>query len=128
MQSTLRDIIYRCIIVLGWMGKAKDLPTLNERMLNDSDGKLRGFSATAMRQIWYNYKSTKETITRYISDAIRKEENEEAIIGMIITLQDLHKKKFGIKESQYGDVSGDVALAKNRAVADLDKMFKDNLL
>jgi hypothetical protein len=121
--SNLRDIRYRCIIVLGWTGASKDLLTLNERMLNDPEGQLRGFSATAMRQIWY--KNTKNAITQYVNEAIRKENNEEALIGMIITLQDLHKMKFGIKESKYGDISGDIAYAKQKAIIALDKILKD---
>ncbi|MEI7870066.1 MAG: HEAT repeat domain-containing protein [Candidatus Methylumidiphilus sp.] len=124
IRSNLRDIRYRCIIVLGWVGTSIDLPILYERMVNDPDGQLRGFSATAMRQIWYKNKNAKDEITKYLNEAIRKEENEEAIIGMIITLQDLQKKKFGIKESQYGDISGDVVLSKQKAITNLDKMFK----
>ena len=128
MHSTIRDIRYRCIIVLGWLGKAKDLIILNERMINDPDGELRGFSATAMRQIWNNYKNTKEIITRFINNALRKEENDKAIANMVITLQDLHKKKLGIKESEYGDVSGDITQAKKKSISILDKMLKDNSL
>lgn len=125
LKSKNHDIRYRCIIVLGWVGTTADLDILYERMINDQDAELRGFCATAMRQIWYNHKDTKDKITKYINEAIRNETNEEAIIGMIITLQDLHKKKFGIKESAYGDVSGDVALAKQKAIAALDKIFKE---
>lgn len=122
--SPIRDIRYRCIIVLGWIGNSKELPLLNERMVNDPDEELREFGATAMRQIWFNHKNTSDEITKYINNAIRNENSEKALIGMIITLQDLHRKKFGIKESQEGDISGDVIAAKAKAIKYLDTIFK----
>lgn len=124
ITSPIRDIRYRCIIVLGWVGNSKDLSLLNERMINDSDEELREFGATAMRQIWFNHKKTSDDITKYINNAIRNENSEKALIGMIITLQDLYRKKFGIKESQEGDLSGDAIAAKAKAIKYLDTIFK----
>ncbi|CAM3510662.1 HEAT repeat domain-containing protein [Zobellia roscoffensis] len=123
IKSANRDIRYRCIIVMGWVGTTMtDLDVLNERMINDEDGQLRGYAATAMRQIWYNKKSVKNRVTKYIKEAIESEKDPEALTGMIITLQDLHKKKLGIKESNYGDVSGDVQEAKLKAIKMLSKL------
>ena len=124
ITSPIRDIRYRCIIVLGWIGNSKELPLLNERLVNDPDEELREFGATAMRQIWFNHKKTSEEITKYINKTIRNENSEKALIGMIITLQDLHRKKFGIKESQEGDISGDAIAAKAKAIKYLDTIFK----
>lgn len=75
-----------------------------------------------MRQIWYNHKVTKKAITQFIKNAIEEENNEKTLIGMIITIQDIYKKKLGIKESQYGDISGDVSLAKEKTIKALKKL------
>lgn len=117
------EIRYKSIIALGWTGIIEDIKMLNERMINDMEGKLREYSATAMRQIWYRHPESKEIITNYIYQAVQSENNEDALIGMIVTIQDLYKKKFGIKESRYGDVSGDVISAKEKMITFLNKII-----
>ncbi len=115
------DIRYRCIIVLGWLGDEHDLEKLNERLLNDPDGQLRCYAATAMRQIWYNHPKTKDKILGYLKEALDSEADEKALEGIIITAQDLLKKKLGVKESEYGDLEGDIILAKARTQTALEK-------
>lgn len=115
------DLRYRSIIVMGWVGDKADLKVLDERLRDDPDPQLRGYAATAMRQIWFNHPKTKDEILRYLKNAIEKETEEKALEGIIITVQELLKKKLGIKESQYGDVSGDVQAAKEKAI----KALKD---
>lgn len=122
ITSSNLDIRYRCIIVLGWVGTSNTLPVLNERMLNDNDGQLRGYAATAMRQIWFNHPATKEQITVFIRNAISTETDERALIGMIITIQELYRKKLGLKESAYGDVSGNIQEAKEKTIKLLFKI------
>lgn len=117
-----QDIRYRCIIVLGWVGTSKVLSALNERMLNDESGRLRGYAATAMRQIWYNHPKSKDEIAGLIKKAINDEIDNEALIGMIITIQDMYRKKLGLKESTYGDVSGNVLEAKDKTIKFLFKL------
>ncbi|KFA59028.1 hypothetical protein GAPWKB11_0917 [Gilliamella apicola] len=123
IKSPQYELRFACIIVLGWVGTAKDLGYLNERMLNDPEGTLRQCGAAAMRQIWFRHKSTKLKITQYINSAIRSETNPDALTGMIITIQDLYRKKLGIKESHYGDLSGDVTKAKEKCIKELDKIL-----
>lgn len=122
IHSNNQDIRYRCIIVLGWVGKSQTLSILDERMLNDDIGQLRGYAATAMRQIWYNHPKTKEKITELIKNAISNEIDNEALIGMIITIQDMYRKKFGLKESVYGDISGNVQEAKDKTLKFINKL------
>lgn len=122
IKSSNYDLRYSCIIVLGWIGTKKDLLILNEQMLNDPEGQLRGYAATAMRQIWYNHPETKDEIAGYICKAAQQEENTDALTGMIITIQTLYRKKFGIKESTYGDISGNVQDAKEKMTAFLNKI------
>ena len=91
-------------------------------MLNDEDGQLRGYSRTAMRQIWHNKKNTKNKSTIFIKKAMSKENNKDALTGMILTIQELHKKKLGFKESNYGDVTGNVEEAKTKTIKMLEKL------
>lgn len=115
------DLRYRSIIVLGWVGGKTELKVLDDRLLNDPDPQLRGYAASAMRQIWFNHPKTKDEILGYIKNAIDKETDDKALTGMVLTVQALLKKKLGLKESQYGDVSGDVQAAKEKTV----KALKD---
>jgi hypothetical protein len=121
LQSSDCELRHSSIIVLGWVGTIEDLSVLNERMLNDPDGQLRGYSATAMRQIWYNHPLCKELIAGCILGAAPRETNPDALTGMIITIQTLYRKKLGIKESSYGDVAGDTAGAKEKMLVFLNK-------
>jgi hypothetical protein len=124
IKSDSFDLRYSCIIVLGWTGTKKNLPILNEQMLNDKEGQLRGYAATAMRQIWYNHPETKDKIAGYIFNAAPQEQDDNALTGMIITIQTLYRKKFGIKESTYGDISGNVPEAKEKMMNFLKKTIK----
>ncbi|PBJ14604.1 HEAT repeat domain-containing protein [Flavobacterium sp. ACN6] len=118
------DLRYNSIIVLGWTGTPKDLDVLNNRMIKDSNPLLRGYCATSMRQIWHRNPDTKNEIVLYIYNAIHIEKDNDALVGMIITIQDLYMRKFGIKESHYGDISGNVTKAKGEVVKFLNKTIK----
>lgn len=115
------DLRYRSIIVLGWVGNGSDIKILAERLLNDPDEQLRGYAATAMRQIWYNHSKAKEMILKNLKEAIVKEDQKKALEGIIIVAQELLKEKLGLKESGTGSVTGDVAAAKIKAIAALNK-------
>ena len=114
------DLRYRSIIVLGWVGNKTDLKVLNERLLTDPDPQLRGYAATAMRQIWFNHPKSKEEILKHLKKAIPEENDEKALQGMIITIQELLKKKLGLKESKFGDITGDIEISKVKAIAALE--------
>lgn len=114
------DLRYRSIIVLGWVGDINDLEILNDRLVNDPDPQLRGYAATAMRQIWFNHPKAKNIILKFLKKAIEQEENEKALEGIIITTQELLKKKLGLKETKYGDVSGDIIVSKTKTANALE--------
>ena len=114
------DLRYRSIIVLGWVGTKTDLKVLHERLLTDPDPQLRGYAATAMRQIWFNHPKSKEEILKHLKKAIPEENDEKALQGMIITIQELLKKKLGLKESKFGDITGDIEISKVKAIAALE--------
>lgn len=116
------DLRYSSIIVLGWIGIPEDVLLLNNQMILDSSPTLRGYSATAMRQIWFNYPETGRDISDYIYNAVKKEENAEALIYMLVSVQEILCKKFGIKERRYGDTSGNVEKAKKSLLIIMTKI------
>jgi len=115
------NLRYNSIIVLGWIGTSEDIMLLSDQMTTDINPLLRGYCATSMRQIWHRYPNTKSEIAEYIYKAILSENDNDALVGMIITIQDLYMKKFGIKESHYGDLSGDILKAKEKTLIFLRK-------
>lgn len=121
ITSSDYNLRYNSVIVLGWIGTFKDIILLNNQMATDLNPLLRGYCATSMRQIWHRYPNTKNEITQYIYKAILFENDNDALVGMIITIQDLYMKKFGIKESHYGDLSGDTLKAKEKTINFLRK-------
>lgn len=121
IKSDSEKMRYQSIIVLGWVGNKDDLESLNNALLNEKTPECRSCAATAMRQIWFDNKETKDIILHYLKKALLAENENEALLGIIITVQDLLKKKLGIKESFYGDTSGDVQKAKIKAIDALKK-------
>lgn len=122
IQSEIRDIRYRCIIVIGWVGSKNDLPVLNERLQNEPDDELRGYAATAMRQMWFKKKITSDDALPYLFKAVVKEESEETLGMIIIVIQDLLKKKFGMQELiNDATIKGDAFKAKEKVLKFLNE-------
>ncbi|MEM9456656.1 MAG: HEAT repeat domain-containing protein [Myxococcota bacterium] len=113
--ETLR---YRGVIVLGWVGTVRDMTTvLRDRVLSDPSAFVRGNAATAFRQVWYGKPRAREPPIEILGEALRSEEDEEVICSIVVTLQDVMKRRFGIREprDEPGFV-GDAAKAKERAL------------
>ncbi len=120
INSEIRDIRYRCIIVLGWVGNKKDLPILNERLVNEPDDELRGYAATAMREIWFKKRAASENILPYLYSALVKENSEETLSMIITVIQDLLKRRFGLQERiNEGIITGDPLKAKEKIIQKL---------
>ncbi|QOW59965.1 HEAT repeat domain-containing protein [Treponema pedis] len=121
IKSKDGNIRERCIIVLGWMGNKDDLPILNERLQNDTDDELRGEAATAMRQIWFAKRATAEDILPYLCHAVVKETAEETLSSIIIVIQDLLQRKFGLQERiNEGIITGDPVKAKEKIIKEVN--------
>lgn len=125
LPSLMKDkselIRYKAIIVSGWIGDKANLSLLNECLQRDSNEVLRGYAATAMRQIWLAQKAVPEDILPYLYTAIKKEDSEETLAMIIIVIQDLLKRKFGLQECIHdGAIKGDVLKAKERIIKKLE--------
>lgn len=116
--ETLR---YRGVIVLGWVGTVRDMKTvLRERVLHDSSAFVRGNAATAFRQVWYRIPSAKEPAIEILGEALPLEEDEDAIAGIVVSLQTIMKRRFGLREPDDGpDYVGDPIAAKKRVLISL---------
>ncbi|MEM9461143.1 MAG: HEAT repeat domain-containing protein [Myxococcota bacterium] len=118
--ETLRD---RAVIVLGWVGTVRDMTTvLRDRLLHDPCACVRGNAATAFRQVWYSKPRAKEPAIEILGEALPGEEDEEVICSIVVALQDIMKRRFGIREPRdEPDFVGDPAAAKKRALRALSK-------
>ena len=120
LQSDDRIMRYKAIIVLGWTGQSEELKPLNERLRNEPDEELRGYAATAMRQIWFKHPDTQRQILTIYQQALSTEQSGSVCSFIITCVQELLHKKFGIKESQYGEIGGNVSKAKPKALLALN--------
>ena len=116
------EIRYKAIIACGWLGDAEAIKILKEHYATEKDALLRGFIVSAMRQIFFRHKETKQQIVDFIYLKMPEETDNELLAIMIVVLQDLTKVKFGLKEdSCSGEVSGDIAKAKDKVLKKIKK-------
>jgi hypothetical protein len=119
-----------CIAVLGWIGTSLEDIHFLSGIMNDisENSELRALAAAALRQIWFNNK----TYTLQLLQAYKPvlEKNNDYVIDstIIACIQDLLKKKFGITESQYGEISGNVEKSKIKAINAIDNYFNENTI
>lgn len=116
------EIRYKAIIACGWLGDAEAIKILKEHYVTEKDALLRGFIVSAMRQIFFRHKETKQQIVDFIYVKIPEETYNELLAIMIVVLQDLTKVKFGLKEDLCsGEISGDIAKAKDKVLKKIKK-------
>ena len=112
-----KEIRYKAIIACGWLGDAEAIKILKEHYATEKDALLRGFIVSAMRQIFFRHKETKQQNVK-----MPEETDNELLAIMIVVLQDLTKMKFGLKEdSNSGIISGNVTRAVNKVLKMIEK-------
>lgn len=112
---------YYGIIVLGWIGGKKEISILEKELLSNENEQLRLYSATALRQIFYKQANLKNDILKLYYTSLKIETEEKIVQALIACIQDLVEKKFGIKESMRGVISGNIEKAKPKALKFLEK-------
>ncbi|MEE9338955.1 MAG: HEAT repeat domain-containing protein [Methylococcaceae bacterium] len=115
------DYQYKGIIVLGWLGGKEEVPLLENTLKNNKNSESRGYAASALRKIWHNNSRLKKKIFKVYYEILENEVDDDVNRTIISCTQDMLRKKFGIKESQYGEISGDVVIAKPKAIKALEK-------
>ena len=122
LDDANNEIRYKAIIACGWLGDAEAIKILKEHYATEKDALLRGFIVSAMRQIFFRHKETKQQIVDFIYVKMPEETYNELLAIMIVVLQDLTKVKFGLKEDSYsGEISGDIAKAKDKVLKKIKK-------
>lgn len=113
LKNESYEVRYKAIIVCGWLGDTDTIDILKEHYPFEKVSLLRGFIVSAMRQIFFRHKETKDKIVEFICTKLPEETDNEALAIMIVVLQDLTRTKYGLKEDPHsGEVSGDVIKAK----------------
>jgi len=121
IESEDSNLQYRGIIVIGWVGTPNELEHLEEILLSHNNPEIRGYAATAMRQIWFRLPEVKDSVINSLQKALNNETTEETLSSIIIVLQDILKKKFGLKEDiDEGKINGNITLAKSKALKVLE--------
>jgi len=115
------DLRYRACIVLGWVGTEDDIDILGNLLLNDSKGLIRGYAATALRQLWRRLPEAKPQILVNLKKALESEIDAEALPLIIVSLQSIMNKGFGLKENiDEGKITGNVQDARKKALKALE--------
>lgn len=113
----------KCIIVLGWLGNEDELEILFSIIKSNEIDYLKGFSITAMRQIWYNHTNLKNRILHILNKVINSNESELVNAMTIICLQDILGVDLKVKEKYSGEIVGDIKKAKKNAIIMLSDYF-----
>jgi len=112
---------YYGIIILGWLGKKEEISILSKELFENNDENLAAYAASALRQIWYNHKRLKKQILNTYFKSLVNNNNNNIESTVIACVQELLQRKFGIKESQYGEIYGDLDEAKAKTLKALQK-------
>lgn len=116
------DHRYKACVVLGWVGAENDIDILRDLLLNDSEAFIRGYAATAQRQLWRRLPETKSKILANLKRALENEVDEEALSLIIISIQTILNKGLGLKEDiNEGRITGNIQNARSRALKALEK-------
>lgn len=103
--------------VLGWMADSSELPILQELLINDPDPTVRRDAATAHDQIMIRLPELRQRLVDSLGAALQNEKDDEVAAWVVITLQYILKKRFGLKENiDEATWSGDLARAKAKAI------------
>lgn len=104
-------------------GDVPQLESVNKIMTANSNPKLRIRSAQVMQQIGHNNPLAQSIVFFYINEALRQEKNSKVIEAMIVTIQNLYHRQYGLRADQNGHISGDVVAAKQKCLQDLDEFI-----
>ncbi|NVN91000.1 MAG: HEAT repeat domain-containing protein [Desulfuromonadales bacterium] len=98
LQSDVDTLRCRALWVLGWLGTSDDIDNVvSDRLFHDPNNENRGWAATAMMQIFFSDNTTAEKSLGCLKQAIRAEKDYFALEMILIAIQELTGKRFGLK-------------------------------
>ena len=117
LSSPVPDVRYASIISLGWMGEIKEAEFLEGHYKVEQDAVLRGYCATALRQIFLTNKSLKDRLLEGFRRNMLLEHHEDAQRCIILSTQTIASVSLGLREStRTGKVTGDVEKAWKKLI------------
>ena len=92
-------LLYKAIITMGWCGDRSTLDMLEKPLHEAKDPLMRGYAATAMRQIWFKHTETGPVIIQKLAKALETETDKTAVSLIMTSVQDMLFVKFGMHET-----------------------------
>jgi HEAT repeat protein len=123
-RAALRDanpeLRQRGCYVLGWLGHARDIACLGEVLRHDPDPNVRRAAATSHRPFFEHARRSKAALLRSLSLALPSEQDADVVGWIVLSVQDLLGKRFGMRWNAAEDqLVGDSAAARDRSEAAL---------
>ena len=111
------DLRHRGCYVLGWIGEATDVRLLGERLRTDPSPMVRGTAATAHSQLHDHLPDAGTMLLENLVGALVLE-SEEGVAGwIVVTVQIISGKRFGLKEDlREGALRGDIPAARGKCL------------
>jgi HEAT repeat protein len=126
LTSNVADLRYRGAYVLGWLGNKQDIARLHRLLREDPDVKVRSTAAAAHFQVFHRLPQHRQALLASLHDALRNESDPTVAGWIIVEVQDILKKRFGLKENvDDGVVEGDVEQARERCMRALERANLD---
>ena len=111
----------KAVIILGWIGGNEEIDLLGNILLNDTHNKCRAWASTSFMQMSFRRKINLEKVLPYLYKSIKQEQDSFVNECIIDTLQELTKKKFGLRKK---DLDTDNTEAINNSKIKVIKYFE----
>ncbi len=123
LSSADSDVRHRACYVLGWMGEPNDVSLLAVPLLRDADPYVRRTAATAHSQFHERLPETKDQLIDNLKKALATETDDSVIGWIIVTIQYILKKRFGLREDiEEAELVGDLESAKRKCRLALERL------
>ena len=98
LSSNERETRHHACCVLGWMGEKADVTLLLTPLLKDAEPYVRTAATTAHSQIYDRLPELKAPLLQNLKQAFDAERDDTTMGWVIITIQYILKKRFGLRE------------------------------
>jgi len=89
-----------CLYVIGWTGSFDEIDLLLQHLLTETTEKLKTTAGSAMRQIAWKDKETKEYILKALKIAFETEQNRNVLSRIIELMGSVAVKNLGMREAK----------------------------
>lgn len=114
----------RACYVIGWLGQAEDVPRLRDILIHDPEPDVRATAATTHYQFYEHSKRSKMPLLRNLSDALSAEPDRGVVGSIILAVQYILERRFGIKwDREEDELLGDVESAREKCMKALGRLL-----